>query len=74
MKKVRVLGLDVHADTIAVAIAEPGEGEVRFAWNDSESGRISTQADQETRPSRAAEGPVMKQGRQATFCTGSSPL
>lgn len=29
MKKVRVLGLDVHADTIAVAIAEPGEGEVR---------------------------------------------
>ena len=29
MKKVRVLGLDVHADTIAVAIAEPDEGEVR---------------------------------------------
>ena len=29
MKKVRVLGLDVHAETIAVAIAEPGEGEVR---------------------------------------------
>ncbi|HKU25683.1 MAG TPA: IS110 family transposase [Candidatus Sulfotelmatobacter sp.] len=29
MKKVRVLGLDVHADTIAVAIAEPGDGEVR---------------------------------------------
>ena len=28
MKKVRILGLDVHADTIAVAIAEP-EGEVR---------------------------------------------
>jgi transposase len=28
MKKVRFLGLDVHADTIAVAVAEP-EGEVR---------------------------------------------
>ena len=28
MKKVRFLGLDVHAETIAVAIAEP-EGEVR---------------------------------------------
>jgi hypothetical protein len=28
MTKVRFLGLDVHADTIAVAVAEPG-GEVR---------------------------------------------
>ena len=28
MKKVRCIGLDVHADTIAVAVAEP-EGEVR---------------------------------------------
>ena len=28
MKKVRFIGLDVHADTIAVAVAEPG-GEVR---------------------------------------------
>lgn len=28
MKKVRCIGLDVHADTIAVAIAEP-DGEVR---------------------------------------------
>jgi transposase len=31
MKKVRFIGLDVHAETIAVAIAEPGrKGEVRF--------------------------------------------
>jgi transposase len=29
MKKVRFLGLDVHADTIAVAVAEP-DGEVRW--------------------------------------------
>ena len=28
MKKVRFVGLDVHADTIAVAVAEP-DGEVR---------------------------------------------
>ena len=28
MKKVRFLGLDVHAETIAVAVAEP-DGEVR---------------------------------------------
>ena len=30
MSKVRCIGLDVHADTIAVAIAEPS-GEVRYA-------------------------------------------
>ena len=29
MSKVRFLGLDVHADTIAVAVAEPND-EVRF--------------------------------------------
>ena len=28
MKKVRCIGLDVHADTIAIAVAEP-DGEVR---------------------------------------------
>jgi len=31
-EKLRFLGLDVHAETIAVAIAEP-EGEVRMALN-----------------------------------------
>ena len=43
MSKIRFIGLDVHADTIAVAVAEP-EGEVRSigiipksAWNDSQS-------------------------------------
>jgi hypothetical protein len=29
MKTVRFVGLDVHAETIAVAVAEP-DGEVRF--------------------------------------------
>lgn len=29
MKNVRFIGLDVHAQTIAVAVAEPGGGEVR---------------------------------------------
>jgi hypothetical protein len=29
MSKVRFVGLDVHAETIAVAVADPG-GEVRF--------------------------------------------
>ncbi len=31
MSKIRFVGLDVHADTIAVAVAEP-DGEVRPLW------------------------------------------
>jgi hypothetical protein len=31
MNKIRFIGLDVHAETIAVAVAEPG-GEVRSLW------------------------------------------
>ena len=38
MKKVRFIGLDVHAETIAVAVAEPG-GEVRSLGVDSRTGR-----------------------------------
>ena len=34
MSKIRFVGLDVHAETIAVAVAEPG-GEVRSAWGSS---------------------------------------
>lgn len=34
MNKIRFIGLDVHAETIAIAIAEPGRnGEVRFLGN-----------------------------------------
>ena len=29
MRKVRFIGLDVHADTIAVAVAEPRSGDVQ---------------------------------------------
>jgi hypothetical protein len=36
-KKGRFLGLDVHAETIAVAIAEP-DGSVRSPGNDSQWG------------------------------------
>lgn len=35
-EKVRFLGVDVHAETIAVAIAE-SEGEVRKVWGDGGS-------------------------------------
>ena len=36
MKKVQFVGLDVHADTIAVAVADP-DGMVRSVGGDSES-------------------------------------
>ena len=47
-EKLRFLGLDVHAETIAVAVAEPEPG------NDSEPLRVDTQADQEAWPGREA--------------------
>jgi len=41
MKKVRFLGLDVHADTIAVAVAEPDGKFDR--WGSSRSRRVGSQ-------------------------------
>ena len=35
MKKIRFVGLDVHAQTIAVAVAEPN-GEVQYLGHDCE--------------------------------------
>jgi len=69
MKKVRFLGLDVHADTIAVAVAEP-DGEVRSLGiipNREESVRKLVK--KLGRPSNCR--PVMRRGQPDTFCTGS---
>ena len=43
MKRVKFVGLDVHAETIAVAVAEQG-GEVEVARGHSESRRIDSEA------------------------------
>ena len=68
-EKVRFLGLDVHAETIAVAIAEP-DGAVRSL------GTIANRAESIRKMVKklgAVEQcvPAMKQARRATFSTGS---
>ena len=70
MSKVRFVGLDVHAETIAVAVAEPG-GEVRSL------GIIPNRLES-VRKMIGKLGPVQhlsavtKPVRRATFCTGNS--
>ena len=68
-KKVRFLGLDVHAETIAVAVAEP-DGEVRSL------GTIANRAESVRKlvkklGRRSSCGPATRPVRRATFCTGS---
>ena len=49
MSKVRHVGLDVHAETIAVAVAEP-DGEVRSLGDDSQSAGVGPAAGEEAGP------------------------
>ena len=53
MKKVRFIGLDVHAETIAVAVAEPG-GEVRSLGMIPNHAGVDPKAGEEARTGRAA--------------------
>ena len=68
MSNVRFIGLDVHAETIAVAVAEP-DGEVRSVGvipNRLESIRTLVKLG---RPSNCES--VTRQARRGTSCTGS---
>ena len=55
MSKVRFLGLDVHAETIAVAIAEPN-GRSSFTGNHSQSFAIGAKDDRQARSDPAIAG------------------
>ena len=69
MSTVRFVGLDVHAETIAIAVAE-SEGEVRSLGvipNRPES--IRRLLKKLGQPSSC--GCVMRQGRQGTSCIGN---
>jgi len=54
-EKVRFLGLDVHAETIAVAVAEQ-DGEVRSLGTISQPGRVDPQAGEEAWSGGAVAG------------------
>jgi hypothetical protein len=67
-EKLRFLGLDVHAETIAVAVAEPN-GEVRSL------GRIANREDSTASSSKSLVRlsscvPAMKPARRDLYCTG----
>ena len=59
IEKLRFLGLDVHAETITVAVAE-ADGEVRSLGNDCRPRRVDPQVDQKTWTGRASAGPAME--------------
>ena len=70
MSKVRIRWLDVHAETIAVAVAEP-DGEVRALGvipNRPESIRKLVK---KLGPAERSCGSATRRGRPATWCTGS---
>jgi len=46
MKRIKFVGLDVHAETISVAVAEQGGRLGR--WGNTESRRIDSEAGEET--------------------------
>ena len=71
MSKIRFVGLDVHADTIAVAVADT-DGDVRSLGTIPESGGIDPQTGEEAgagRPTGSAS--ATRRDRRAMCCIGN---
>jgi transposase len=69
MKRIKFVGLDVHAETMAIAVAEQ-DGEVRSFGGIPNREESIRKLVKKLRPSRSC-GFVMRQVRQATRCTGN---
>src|ERR1035438_9283880 len=63
MEKYKFVGLDVHKETVAVAVAEPDGGEVRYL------GEISNTADSVVKLVRR----LRKEGGRLSFCYEAGP-
>ena len=70
MNKVRFIGLDVHAETIAVAVAEP-DGEVRSLGVIPNRAGVDPQAGEEARAAPSSCGSATRRGRPGMWCIGS---
>ena len=68
MSKIRFIGLDVHADPIAVAVAEP-DGEVRSLGVIPNPPGTDPQTDHEIGPGE--EPQCLLRSLPVMFCTGS---
>ena len=68
--EVRLLGLDLHAETIAVAMAEPDNGEIR-SLGMSRAGKNRCASWWKSCARQNNCRPVTKRGRRGMFCTAS---
>ena len=68
-EKLRFLGMDVHAETIAVAVAEP-DGEVR-SLERSLTGKSRFASSSVSLVRLSIFEPAMKLARPVSYCTGS---
>ena len=69
MKRIKFVGLDVHAETIAVAVAEQ-DGEARSLESYSESGGVDSEAGQKLGPVEQLRF-CYEAGPRGMSCTGS---
>ena len=69
-EKVRFLGLDVHAETIAVAVAEP-DGEVRSLGTIANREDSIPQVHPQVGFHQSNCGPAMRPARLASYSTGN---